>query len=231
MVVDVVYVLGKGSRWHNHEIRFSLRSIEKHLQNYRNIWIVGEKHPHLTEINHISFPDKTTMPDTNIMYKVTRACEEKEISENFLFFNDDHYLLTNFDAATFPYYFDSTIKDFARPADAYTRRVKNTGKYLESKGLPDKFFDVHTPIIFNKAKFLEHVTNGPDWAFPNQYVMKSIYGNALQIEGEQFKDNKSDAPPGLKVKIFSTSSRVKATVQRFLLEQFPGKCRYELRDF
>jgi hypothetical protein len=230
-MIDVVYVLGTGSKFNNHEIRFSLRSVEKHLRNMGNVWIVGEHHPGLKDVNFIKYPDKTTMPGTNIMLKLTRACEDLGISDDFLFFNDDHFLLTDYDAPLFPYYFDKTITEFARPADAYVRQVKNTGKYLTQKGLPDKFFDVHTPIIFNKAKFIEYVTNGPDWSFPHRYVVKSIYGNAMRIEGEQFTDNKTDAPPPPKSKIFSTSSRVKASVQRFLLEQFPKKCRYEVRDF
>lgn len=232
-MIDVVYVLGKGSRFHNNEIRFSLRSIEKHLKNYRNIWVIGEKHPELINVNHVFYPDRTCVSDTNIMHKVTKACQIEDITEEFLFFNDDHYLLSDFDAVTFPYFYHRTIPEFLtiREPDSYHRRVKNTGEYLLSKGLPVKFFDVHTPIIFNKTKFLEHVTSGPDWTLPNMYVMKSVYANSLGIEGIEMPDQKGDAPPPKGARIFSSSPRVKSAVQRFLLEQFPVKSRYERREF
>ena len=37
--IDVVYVLGTGSKWHNNEIRFSLRALEKNLRDYRHIYV------------------------------------------------------------------------------------------------------------------------------------------------------------------------------------------------
>lgn len=231
-MIDVVYVLGKGSRFHNNEIRFSLRSIEKHLSNYRKVWIIGEHHPQLDNVEFVPFPDKTSMSDTNIMYKVAHACQHPDITEDFLFFNDDHYLLTDFDAPTFPCYYSKSIEEYLRrrPQDGYRRRVKATYKYLLSKGLPTKFFDTHTPIIFNKAKFLEHVAGGPDWSSPTSFVVKSIYANSLHIEGAKRPDwKKKKVPEG--AEIFSTTPRVPAAVQRFLLEKFPTKSKYEKNDF
>jgi len=231
-MIDVVYVLGTGSRFKNHEIRFSLRSVEKHLQNVGNIWIVGEHHPQLTGVNFIPYPDKTKYPASNIMYKITRACEDQAISDNFLFVNDDHYLLQDFDAETFPYYYNGTIKEFIRMrgADQYTKQVGNTLKYLESKGLPTKFFDVHYPIIFNKFQFLDSVTPAIDW-HTSPCVVKSLYANSLKIEGIKECDFKTDKAPPKSAKVFSTGTRVTSAIQRFLLEQFPNKSRYELRDF
>lgn len=231
-MIDVVYILGTGSQFHNHEIRFSLRSVEKHLKNVGKVWVIGEHHPVIQNVNFIPYPDRTIHSATNIMHKVTRACEEKEISENFLFFNDDHYLLTDFDAETFPYFYSGTIQEFLskRDRDAYTKKVENTYQHLKDKGLPLKFFDVHTPIIYNKAKFLENVANsGIDWNNA-PCVSKSVYANSMGIEGVKESDHKTDRPP-INAKIFSTGTRVSAAVQRFLLEQFPVKCSYERRDF
>ncbi len=46
--IDLVYILGKGSKWSDNEIRFSLRSIEKYF-DYRKIFIIGEKPESLLE--------------------------------------------------------------------------------------------------------------------------------------------------------------------------------------
>ena len=40
--MDVVYILGKGSVWKDNEIRYSLRSIEKHLTGFDRVFIVGQ---------------------------------------------------------------------------------------------------------------------------------------------------------------------------------------------
>lgn len=231
-MIDIVYVLGTGSRFHNHEIRFSLRSIEKNLSNYGKIWIIGEHHRMLENVYFVPFPDQTSMPNTNIMQKVTRACEHPDISENFLFFNDDHYLLKPFDAPTFPYFYNKSMEEYLkkRVNDSYRRIVARTFNYLKSKDLPTMFFDTHTPIIYNKSKFLEHVTNGPDWTSPNTFVIKSIYANSLKIEGEMRPDRKKKVAP-IDAEIYSTTPRVTAAVQRFLLEQFPTKCKFEKADF
>lgn len=232
--IDVVYPLGNGSRIHNNEIRFSLRSLEKHLKNFRNVYIIGESHPILENVIHIPFQDNTTISDTNIMRKMAAICMREDVSENFLMVHDDHYLLSDFDAPTFPYFYHREIIEFLkiRDPDSYHRRVSNTLEYLKSKDLPTKFFDIHTPIIFNKKKFLNVVVeNGPDWTPPNMYVLKSVYANSLKLEGEVLPDQKSDQPPQPNTRIFSTSPRVKGTVQRFLLEAFPLKSKYEKRDF
>lgn len=232
-MISIVYPFGTASRFNNNELRFSLRSIEKYLKNYSSVFVIGETLPDwITNVTHIKSGDKTSISDTNIMHKITLACQTPEISDNFLMVHDDHYLLQDYDAETFPYFYSSSIDGFLkhRVSDSYARRVKNTLNYLQAKGLPTLFFDVHTPIIFNKLKFLQYVTNGPDWTPPNTYTIKSIYANSLGIEGVHQVDNKTDKAP-VNGKIFSTAARVTPAVQRFLLERFPKKSAYEVRDF
>src|SRR5690349_20419873 len=114
MAIDVVYPLGKGSRWKNNEIKYSLRSVEKHLQNYGKVFVIGEKPNFLANVNHIPAEDKHPIPDSNIFEKLKTACETKEISDTFLFFNDDHYLLEDFDAEKFPYFYHGTMAEYIK---------------------------------------------------------------------------------------------------------------------
>ena len=39
--MDIVYILGNGSKFNNEEIRYSLRSLEKFV-NFDRVFIVGE---------------------------------------------------------------------------------------------------------------------------------------------------------------------------------------------
>ena len=42
-MIDVVYILGDGSKWGNNEIKYSLRSLEKYGKNIRDVYICGNK--------------------------------------------------------------------------------------------------------------------------------------------------------------------------------------------
>ena len=228
--MDVVYVLGSDSHYDNDELRYSLRSIEKYLSGVGKVWIIGECADWIENVRHIFYPDQPSkQPDYNIMRKICRAIEEPELSEDFLFFNDDHFLLHPFEAETFPYFFDKTLERYLkeRGTDTYGKRAKNTLDHLKSKGLPCKHFDIHYPIIYNKSLFLQHVAQAVDWS-KEAYVIKSMYANSLSIEGTEAKDYKTgrELPPAA-AKVFSTTPKFRYNIHRFLKEQFNEVSRYE----
>ena len=231
MKPDIVYVLGKGSVFDNNEMRLSLRSIEKHLKDYGRVFIVGLCPDWLENVTHIKWDDTEKIPDKNIMLKLKKACETPEISDDFLFFNDDHYLLSPYSAPEFPYYYckDLFTEVKKRRGDSYGQRTANTMEYLKKNDLPTKYFDVHTPIIYNKAKFLEHVVSAVDWKKTyHGFVIKSLYANSLRIEGQELdQDVKFQQPPHNQVPLMSTYPFVKASMQRYLFELFPEKCTFE----
>lgn len=233
-MIDVVYCLGKGSKYKNNELRFSLRSIEKNLSGFGKVWIVGVRPEWLQDINHIPAEDPYTYPpDRNIMEKLKKACEHPEVSENFLFVNDDHYLLHTFTAEAFPYYYNDYLMDYVkrRGMDGYGRRANNTHEYLTENGVQTKNFDIHYPIIYNKAAFLNQVCGAP-WSDKHDgFVIKSLYANMMGVQGEPIKDGKFNTLPSPDVKVFSTYPHVKASIFRFLKEQFPQKSKFESTDF
>lgn len=228
-MIDIVYPLGKGSHYKDDELRFSLRSVEKYLSGYDKVWIIGERPEWLQNINHIPFDDDITKPpDYNIMRKISRAIEEPELTDDFLFLNDDHFLLHPFTANEFPYFYEKTLEVYLkeRGSDTYGRRAKNTLEHLKANNLPTKHFDIHFPIIYNKSLFLQHVTNAVDWN-KNAYVIKSMYANSLLIEGVEGKDSKIGKELPSLEKVFSTTPRYRANIQRFFREQYPKASRFE----
>jgi hypothetical protein len=231
--ISVVYVLGTGSRLKNFEIRMSLRSVEKYLTGVKDVWIVGKLPDFLTNVNHIPLEDTHLVPDWNIMEKIKKACEHPDITEEFLFMNDDHFLLKPFEAATFPFYHRNGLDEYVkrRGLDSYGRRSNNTLQRLKALGLPIKHFDVHTPILYKKELFLEHVANA-DWKDKKDgFIIKSLYANSLNIEGVDYKDNKINRPPTVGDSIFSTMPHMRANVTRFLQEHFPEMSKYEKTGF
>ncbi len=222
--MDVLYPVGTGSRWNNQEIKFSLRSIEKHLTNYGKIYVIGER-PNLQNINFIPLKDGKH-PGLNIWNKVLTACQS-DISENFLFFNDDHFLLQNFDACTFPYYCNSTLEAYVknRGNDLYGRIAKNSLSFLQDRQLPTKFFDIHYPMRINKNRFLE--LNSQLKPTVDGYIMKSLYANFIQAEGTEIRDCKMKVIPTEHFKCFSTFPGVVEGLQDFMKRNYPKKSIYE----
>lgn len=227
-MISVVYALGKGSRLKDFEIKMSLRSVEKNLSNVKDVWVVGEC-PIWLKVNHIPATDPFEIPDRNILSKIMKAVECPEVTDEFLFANDDHFLLKPFDAELFPYYYSMDMEAYlkSRGTDNYRRRVRNSYEFLKAKGLPTKYFDSHTPILYNKSKF-KHIMSELDWSKSPGFVLKSVYANSLNIEGTQQEDYKGNLIPTQNVNIFSTLPTIKASIQRFLMEQFPTKSKYEL---
>jgi len=228
-MIDVVYTVKKGgSRSDDKELMYSLRSIEKHLKNYRNIYIIGHKPDFIQNVIHIPAEDQSPIPDTNILRKLYLACDNPDISDSFLFFNDDHYLLHDFDAPTFPYYYCSTLKEYLkrRARDGYGTRCTNTMKYLQGQKLPTKHFDIHYPIIYEKAKFKQCFERIPP--IYNGYILKSIYANTLNINGVEIRDCKYTNPPTKKDICYSTHPKPTSNVWKFLEERFPDKSKFEI---
>lgn len=229
--MDVVYTLGTGSKYNNFELKMSLRSIEKNLKGFDQVWIVGECPAWIKNVNHILHPDNHSIPDWNIADKITVYCNQPEGSEDFFFINDDHYLMHEFEVSEFPYYHAGTLDDYVkkRSNDGYGRRASNTLKHLKSNGLPSKYFDIHYPIIYNKKIFIEIVSKLPWDATEDGFIIKSLYGNSIKAEGINVViDNKSTSTPQPNVKVYSSMPFMKKAIQRFLLEQFPKKSRFEL---
>lgn len=224
---DIVIPLGTGSKLKNFELRMCLRSIEKNITGYRNIFIVGECPEFLQNITHIPVTDLYKESDRNIEHKIMVACNHPDLSETFLFGNDDHFILKPFQADKFPFYYSGDLGEYIRKRgnDEYGKRAQNTYSHLKEQGLPTNHFDIHTPILYNKEKFI-NLVSALDW---NQktYIIKSLYANSLKIEGEQIEDHKYNNPPTKDVGVYSTYPNLRASVTRFLTEQFPKPSKYE----
>jgi hypothetical protein len=239
-MMDIVYALGSGSLHDNFEIRYSLRSIEKHLSGVGNVFIVGELPDFLTNVIHIPEVDEKSpiWKDRNIFRKLLLACQQNEISESFLFFNDDHYCIDDLEADKIPYYYREndmlrTIT-ITRKDTSWKQSLINTREYLTMNGYDVKMFDMHTPIIYEKSKFLK--LKELDWEKDNGYGIKSLYCNMHRIKGELHKDNRwfprheniLVLNSRLKNKPFiSTSPEIPDIQKKIIQTLFPNKSKYE----
>jgi len=238
--LDILIPLGKGSRWQDNELRYCLRSIEKSLVGVGNIFIVGECPEWLTGVIHIPFSDVPGYGyrDKNIFLKIMAGCEDKRLSDDFLFMNDDHYLLQNFIIEEFPYFNQGLLKDKINSMGdgiPYKKVLVNTYDAMRRHHwLLD--FDVHCPIIYNKKRFalsFPEIKSWPDYGF----AIKSMYCNKNGIEGIACEDLKfRDKLTAGQIKVvlqgrsfFSIGDRcLHGEMKQVLEELYPIKSKYEL---
>jgi hypothetical protein len=237
--IDIVIPFGKGSEWDNNELRYSLRSIEKNMVNFRNIYIVGDVPDWAQNVIHIPFKDGKNH-DENIKNKVLAACMEADITKEFLQSSDDYFFLQKTDAADYPYYKNGTLSHTANTVVTgwYKTNLINTSEALKEQRKYTDHFDVHTPIRYNKHLFpviMKRFFTQP------KMVVKSIYCNALNIKGSHINDCKvrvymveKDFLTFIENKpMFSTGdyclmdTKGQSPIKSFLEKTFPSKSRYE----
>jgi len=208
--VDAVYVVGEGSPWDDNELRFSLRSLSRFFPELGNVWVVGKDIPWLQNVRHLPFPDPyASNKDANIIAKVLRACIEPELSETFVRFSDDQYLLRPISCRDLGPYFRPDIlrtKDF--PASAWGRRITRTGRKLASRGLPTLNYESHVPVLYSKHRFAETML-AYDYGKGDGYAINSLYFNSV----------------GSTQSVNLRAARVRAAIYR------PGRSRSQFRAF
>ena len=215
-MTDILIPLGTGSRHDNLELRYCLRSIEKHLKGVGNIFIVGEKPEWIKNVIHIPFKDNPNNWNRarNIYDKILAGINyieptgsevinamvqqiknsnfipigiplffnvndkmQNELSDNFLFMNDDHYLMQDYEASEFPYYhrhefdLDDILKRGNNP------QYKQSLNTVNTIGFTGYDFDVHAPMLFNKRIFKNLFSRLPEKWPEHGFLIKSYYAN------------------------------------------------------
>lgn len=236
---DIVYLFAKGhSGWRDNELKYSLRSLEKYGQSYRFVYVVGDKPIYLNDrIIHIEYPEDGHNKEKNICDKILRACSIPQLSDPFVFFNDDFMIIKPIDFSNLPYYYQG-ILDYRingrLPNDVYRQSLLNTRDALESKGLETKYYDIHYCIYYEKQKFIDCM-NRYDWNIKRGFTIKSLYANTLKIKGEPRTDCKVEMVYKEKeimerikdTDLFSTGEISRAMIN-VLNKLFPTPSKFEL---
>ncbi len=248
-MTDIVIPLGKGSRHADIELRYCLRSIAKHLTGVGRIIIVGERpgwlnwdSPYLIHVERADNPNGWQRAH-NIYSKIMAAITcVPGLSDNFLFFNDDHFLLQDYRADEFPLY----CRPGGMQLELFTknppqlRQMSNTVQYLHGIGKRVLYdFDIHCPILYNQQLFVE-ISNQLPVIWPEYgYGIKTLYGNQqLRFIAENKDDLKFKEPlmwQSIAVTLegrgwFSVGDRcLKAgDMLKVLADFYPYKSKYEL---
>lgn len=250
--VDILYVIGTGSKNDNLELRYSLRSVSKFCKNVGRVVISGD------------IPDfvggvAETVPchdievfgkHWNMLHKITEGIRRGNLTKPFLFSCDDHFFTKPVDLTQWKQRIrDEHIYTQAeweskhnRPCGKYQRAIVATGKLLRDAGLPDVFTVWHGNMWVD-PKYLDNVL-----ALANSHRSASIYGFEPLAMLESFRRKECPYEPleplprdvkassleqaqsfASEYGYFSTSDRswVGGGMRKWLSEIFPDKSEYE----
>lgn len=241
-MIDIVYVLGSGSKWNDNEIRYSLRSIDQYVP-HRNVIVVGERPDFLTNIIHIDVPDGFANVKggkyKNVLRKTLAACIDDRVSDQFVLMNDDFFFLKDTD--TIKPATNGTLADLIEYYDGnernqYLNMLKRTQRLLRDRGVLNPHnYAVHYPIVYDKKKFIE-MTDGFDW-LEKAYSWRTLYGNLFDIGSVGMEDPKVHAPEnftewlnsGHAAEFLSISDKVALdpVFQNWIEKRFTKKSKYE----
>lgn len=229
--MDALYPLGGKQEFGYLELLFSLRGLEK-FADVDRVFVIGDNPGFLNPKTTKWFPfEEDGTKDYRIARKIQHACFT-DISEDFLFCNDDHFFMKPI--GEIPYYQKGDL-GVPQPRALYDSYLNQTKQLLQNHGKTTYHFDVHCPIIYNVAKFLQLA---PLWSKERNYVVKSVYCNWHGIEGPSYRDHKlkklSDSHDLNRItenEVFSVydCAMVRGVIQ-FLCENFSEPSRFEKED-
>ena len=228
--MDIVYFVKESAT--NEELRYSLRSVDKNFP-HRHVWFIGGKPSGLEPDRwiHLVQNQSTKWDNTSMLLKT--ACKTPEVSDEFVLFNDDFFVMKPVDSL--PYYSDGTIERRVKQLQSkynrdssYSSRLQQTAKMLKESGFPTISYAVHFPIIINKAEMLQTFER-----FPNGLMWRSIYGNHHRkpaVTVQDCKINDLNRAPSKEAVFLSTQDVTfrSGSVGRYIRSSFLDKCKYEM---
>ena len=228
--MDIVYVVKDSA--YNDELKYSLRSVDKNFPHKR-VWIYGGKPIGVHPDRQVPIVQKGKTKWDRVRGLWGMICENKEITDQFVIFNDDFFVLEP--VTELPAYSDGSLKDLAqrimdknngRPT-YYTNRIMKCSQILEEAGYTTHSFELHVPMVIDKKLMLATRAK-----FPGAPASRSLYGNYNHAKLHKMKDNKIVhlmGIPGKGQKFVSTEdmSFADGEVGRYIRGMFPDKSRWE----
>lgn len=218
MDADIIIPLARDRNYY--ELRMTLRSIEKNFSGYRDIYLIGEKPSWVQNVIHIPMPDRSNRKAFNIYSKMMKAATSESVTQNFISWADDTYLLEPLDSTGIKDWYCETLKHWTllNVNTLYRNIIKNTMKVFP-EGL---FYNVHTPCIYEKGRF--QGLSVYDWG-RTDYLIKSMYFNAGESNPVKMED-----PKRHKGLFYSTANKIHSDEEKMLRQLFPNPSRYETNN-
>jgi hypothetical protein len=178
---DIVYVCRPGP---NEELRYSLRSLAN--LPHGKVWVFGAAPEWVTGAEVVRVPREPGAHATT-KANLKAACLHPEVSEEFVYFNDDFYVMQPMERM--PIKHRGTIADAMKSgmARSYTRAMKATRDILIERGIAEPLcYELHAPTLVTKQGMSEALSLA---TYP-MVQERTLYGNLAAIGGEPARNFK-----------------------------------------
>lgn len=228
--MDIVYVVKDSA--YNEELRYSLRSVEKNFPHNR-VCIFGGKPIGVHPDKQFPIVQEGRTKWDKVRNLWGMICENKEITDKFVIFNDDFFILEP--VSELPAYSDGNLESLANRVmkkngdkpTFYTNRILKASKILKDAGLTTHSFEMHVPMVIDKGLMLKTREK-----FPGAPASRSLYGNYNNLKPSKTADGKIVTLRGLpkKGQVFLSTEDMSfndGQVGKYIRDMFPVKSRWE----
>lgn len=179
-MIDIVIPYTRSADSDEIELKLCLSSIDRHMFNHGFVYIIGDKPGFDGDYLHVEEKDRGRGKQDNIRIKIEAACGRLDITDPFLFMNNDYFLLKPMDAEGVKAAYNKTIFQAyqdKRKIGSYKNALKNTVDLL---GEDKNHYDIHYPIQYHKEHFINAMryANWHDWTKRDGFVIKTLYCKA-----------------------------------------------------
>lgn len=196
-MLDVVFPVRVGEP--ADELRYALRAVHQHVP-HRRVWLIGYRPRWVVGVRHIPTVQRgTKYRNSTLAMRV--ACTTSEISDPFLMFNDDMFVLEPLGEG------EALVERLAlhrgpvteveayyeqRGQGRYLQGMRQTADLLRSLGHAEPVsYELHIPMVIHKGEMLRALDLGASVPVLHK---RTLYGNLAGVGGRQIDDVKVIEP-------------------------------------
>ena len=230
---DVVIPYKTPSNFSEEELRYTLRSIAKNFLSLRNVYIIGDCPNWVKRVIHIPTSQGYSKVD-NVRAAHSIAVTRPEISDNFVLWSDDIYLLRPIQQI--PLWHGGPLGNFLNTfknrylLSYYTSIIERTTNVVPGE-LPH--WELHIPVVMNKES-LSYILE----TYGGRGLLgRTLYGNIFhEGSGQYHQDVKLyrveeskgwQTNPRYDTFVSSDDSTFYKILALPLANQFPDPCKFE----
>lgn len=226
------------------ELLYALRSWDKNCCFPANFVVIGDKEDWFSdEIHFIECPRVSDNPSVDTYHKLKVALESDLVTDDFIWTNDDIYVLQPIDLSHIQLPKVLGPLDTSKYKGFYRENMQRTIDCLKQLGAACQNYGTHTPVMFNKASWLGMIAK-LDEQITQGMLYTSIYFNLQQpqvtaVTLDWRKDPfllpvisqnpSTEVVKSLLPKMFLNNARsgYSPWLESFLDKEFPAKCLFE----